>query len=419
MPSPEPYAFLACCDFSGLVRGKGFPARRLPDRLSVGWTPTNIMINAFGRIPATPWGAKGDLVLSGDPDADFAFDHGDGGPVERLILCDILDLAGAPWDCCPRSYLSAAVEALAERHGLRLRVAFEQEFHLAGVSAGPGAAYGLEAVRSAGAFPGRLLAAMAAAGLEPDTFLPEFGPGQFEVTVDPAPAVAAADRAVAVRELVRGLAGRLGLRASFSPLVTPGVVGNGVHVHFSLEDLDGRPRSHDPAGAHGVSDVAGRFLAGVLRSAAALCAVCAPSVLSYARLRPNSWSASIANLGWRDREAFVRICPVSDVAGADVSRAFNFELRVPDGAASPYLALGALVRAGLAGLDDALAPAQAESGGPPLPASLEAALEALSADEILMSAAMKAPYLMLKRGEIAHVADLDLDARVALYARIY
>jgi len=437
MRTPEPYAFLACCDFSGLVRGKGFAVRELEARRAtgVGWTATNIMINAFGRIPATPWGAQGDLALVPDPEpgADFTLDFQDEGPVERILLCDIRDMAGAPWACCPRSYLREAVSDLATRHGLRLRTAFEHEFHLAGTEAGPGASYGLEAVRRAGLFPGRLIAQMDAAGLAPDTFLPEYGPGQYEVTVEPATAMIAADRAVILRELVRGLAKRMGMTASFSPLVTPGIVGNGVHIHFSLEDLDGRPLSFDPAAPDGVSEVAGRFLAGIIRHGPALCALVAPSVISYARLRPHSWSASETNLGWRDREAFVRICPVSDTPGAEVAARFNFELRAPDAAACPFLALGAMIRAGLAGLDEGLPRLVATHGGladlspaarraagiRPIPGSLREALDRLQEDDVLMPTAMKTPYVMLKRGEADHVEGLDLDALAALYARIY
>jgi glutamine synthetase len=157
-----------------------------------------------------------------------------------------------------------------------------------------------------------------------------------------------------------------------------------------------------------------------------MCGIVAPSVLSYARLKPNSWSTFVANLGWRDRESFIRICPVSDRPGADVSRSFNFELRAPDAAACPYLALGALIRAGTAGLDDQLLrpaasrPGEAQArGAPPLPSTLEEALQALEADGVLMGEDMKSPYLMLKRGEAAHVAGLDLEALAALYARIY
>lgn len=432
----HPFVMAVCSDFAGQVRGKGFPAEDLADRLDkgVGWTPTNVMINCFGAIPATPFGPRGDLVLMPDPatEAHVLFD--DGTVPEHFLIGDILDMAGRSWSCCTRGYLKTAIARLAAK-GLALRVAFEHEFFHGGVIERPGASYGLDAIRRAGDFPHALIAAMSAAGLEPETVLPEYGPCQIEVTMRPALALQAADRAVVLRQLAQALAWRQDSWVSFSPVVTPRVVGNGVHIHFSLESLDGKPLSHDPGHPDGLSAVAGAFVAGILAQGRALCGLTAPSVLSYERLKPNSWSTNVTNLGWRDREAFVRICPVSDAAGADVSRSFNFEYRAADGAASPYLALGALIRAGLAGIDAGLVAPPATRNGPqelplaewerlgirPLPASLGEALDALEAagDVLIENEEMRTAYLMHKRGEIAFVGETDLDALAAKYARVY
>ncbi|MCF4165799.1 glutamine synthetase family protein [Zavarzinia compransoris] len=432
----HPFVMAVCSDFAGQVRGKGFPAEDLPARLAggVGWTPTNVMINCFGAIPATPFGPRGDLLLMPDLAAEVCVDFEDGSVPEHFLLGDIVDMARRPWSCCTRHYLKSAIARLSG-HGLRLRVAFEHEFFHGGVEERPGGSYGLDAIRRAGDFPHALIAAIAQAGLEPETVLPEYGPRQIEVTLRPALALAAADRAVMLRQIVHALAWRRGHRVSFSPVVTHGVVGNGVHIHFSLEDMDGKPLSHDPARPCGVSAIAGRFIAGVIEHGRALTALTAPSVLSYERLKPNSWSTTVTNLGYRDREAFVRICPVSDVAGADVGRAFNFEYRACDGAATPHLALGALIRAGLAGIEagletpaitmadpDGLSPGErAASNIRPLPASLGEALDALEkTGNILMeSDEMRAAYLMHKRGEIATVEGLDLPALAARYALVY
>ena len=100
------------------------------------------------------------------------------------------------------------------------------------------------------------------------------------------------------------------MRASFAPIVDPAGVGNGVHVHFSLNDLQGNPVNHDAAGPQGVSDIAGGFIAGILKYMPALVAMTASSVPSHLRLTPHRWSAAFNNLGLRDREAGVRICPV-------------------------------------------------------------------------------------------------------------
>jgi glutamine synthetase len=429
---------MACyCDFAGQIRGKGFPARDLQERWSkgVGWTPTNIMINCFGSIPATPWGASGDLVLRPDPAGEVKLDFGDGTAAEHFILGDVEKLDGSPWECCPRSYLKKALGELRDTHKLNLRVAFEHEFTCLGIEPRYGAAYGLDSIRAIGDLPEMLLAALDAAGLEPDTFLPEYSPGQYEITVGPAIGLEAADRAVKLRQIVRFAAKHRNLLATFAPILGKGAVGNGVHIHFSLEDLDGTPRSFDAAAQDGVSAVAGRFLGGILQHGRALCAITAPSAISYERLRPNAWSASSTNLGTRDREAFVRICPVFDHHGATVAKSYNFEYRAADAAANPYLALGAIVRAGLDGLARgykapiattaiemaSLSEAELSRRGiVKLPNGLAEALDELENEKgVLMPDSMRIPYVMHKRGELSQVENMAFDAQCALYAKVY
>src|SRR6185436_16269252 len=101
-----------------------------------------------------------------------------------------------------------------------------------------GAAYGIEALRSIGDLPEVIFAMMDMAGLEPESFHPEFSPGQFEIAMRPALGLEAADRAVTLRQIVRASCQRKGLRASFAPIMRRGRVGNGVHIHFSLEDRE-------------------------------------------------------------------------------------------------------------------------------------------------------------------------------------
>src|SRR6266436_4737499 len=98
---------------------------------------------------------------------------------------------------------------------------------------------------------------------------------------------------------------------------------------------------HDPAGAYGLSSVARQFMAGVLRHLPAICAVTAPSTVSYFRLTPNRWAPTHAYIAERDREASLRVCPLLTLPGSDAARQFNVEFRAADAAASPHLALGA------------------------------------------------------------------------------
>ncbi len=426
---------IACSDIAGQVRGKGFPASQLEKRrrFGVGWTPTNVMINCFGRIPATPFGSTGDLMLVPATDGDMQIDFGDG-TVEHTILGDILTTDGQVWSCCLRDFLKSALRDLEAETGLRLIASFEHEFWLDEAEERPGDSYAISTLRGLEPFIGDLLGALRANDIPPDTFLPEYGPRQFEVTVDPAAGLTAADQAIKLREICRSIARRHGHHVSFSPVVTRGVVGNGVHIHFSLIDREGRPASYSADRPGKLSPVQASFLAGILEHARALCAITAPSVISYERLKPHAWSAHYANIADRDREAMLRICPYPE--GVDVAKAFNIEFRAADATASPYLQLGALVRAGLDGIRQGLPAPQLTTGDPTdmtaderaargideLPSSLAEALDALESDGAAMGwlgPDLSKAYLMHKRGEIGMTEGRDLDDLCATYARAY
>lgn len=424
-------------DVAGQVRGKGFPEAQLEGRrrFGIGWTPGNVMINCLGRIPASPFGAKGDLMIVPADGGDWVLDFEDGSAVEHNILGDIQTLEGQAWECCTRSFLRRALAAL-EAQGFRLFAAFEHEFWVDNADDRPGGAYAISSLRGMEAFAGDVIGAMRANGIEPDTFLPEFGPRQFEVTNEPAFGMKAADDAVKLREICRAVGRRHGHHVSFSPVVTRGIVGNGVHIHFSLTDLEGRPVLYDPQQPGELSSVGASFSAGVLKHAKALCALVAPSAISYERLKPHAWSAFCANLSHRDREAFLRICPYPTGEGVRVEERFNLEFRPGDATASPYLQLGALVFAGVEGLKAAL-PAPKLSQGVPsdlsaaereaqgfedLPHSLAEALSALENDAVAMSwlgPIFAEAYLMHKRGEIEMTKDTDIDELCNVYARAY
>jgi len=425
-------------DFAGQVRGKGFPVGELAKRLKsgIGWTPTNIMITAFGPIADSPFGALDDLILLPDPATRTRVDFADGSPPEHFYLGDLLTLEARPWDCCPRGFLKAALAGL-EGLGLRLVSAFEHELYYAGALERLGASYNLDSIRRQGSFAASFLGALAAAGIACDSFLPEYGPRQYEVTYAPPVGLAAADQAVVLRELARAAARRLDGHVSFAPMVRlDGGVGNGVHVHMSLTDLEGRPVTYDPDSPTGLSARAGSFVAGILRHLPALTAITAPSVVSYLRLVPHKWSAAYANLGVRDREAAVRVCPLNPFSDSPRERQFNFEYRAADAAASPYLLLGALVKAGIEGLRAGL-PTPSDNRGVPgdlddaawaargvqrLPQSLSAALDALEADETAKAwfpPALLDAYLRYKRYEAAMMAELDDEERCRRYAEAY
>ena len=434
----EEIVYVCTSDLSGLVRGKGVPASDFANRLhgGVGWVPTNAMITCFDAIADGPFGSTGDLVLRPDPGARARVDFGDGEPAEHFALGDVLRLDGTPWSCCPRGILKAALRRLEDVAGLAVNAAFEQEFQLPDAGGELGAAFGLGGFGARRALAGTVVAALRAAGLAPESVLREYGDAQFEVTLAPEPGVRAADAAAIARELVRAAARRRGERASFTPIRALDGVGNGVHVHLGLVDAHGRPAMHDASRPHGLSEVAGAFVAGVLRRLPEIVALTAPSAISHHRLVPHRWSAAFNNLGVRDREAAVRICPVTATTARGVARQYHVEFRAADAAATPHLALAAIVHAGAEGIADALpAPVPTEgdldaldeaaleaAGVERLPGSLEAALARLEASEAVgrwMGEEFRGAYLDHKRGELAFLEGLDDEARLAAYGRVY
>jgi len=230
---------MACiCDYAGQVRGKGFLYQDLEKRLrrGVGLAPTNLMITAFGAIVETPWAARGELLVMPDAATEVRIGLDGDRPDERFILGDLCELDGTPWECCPRDWLRRALAALKSEFGLRLNAAFEHEFHYSGAKPRLGDAYSLDSMRLQGAFAQTLMHALEANGIEPEMVMPEYGPQQFEVTCAPAVGLEAADRAVRLREIVRAVARAHGEKATFAPVMGMGLVGNGVHIHFSLQD---------------------------------------------------------------------------------------------------------------------------------------------------------------------------------------
>ena len=432
----EPLIMACCSDIAGQVRGKAFPARDFERRCAagIGWCPTNVQITAFDQIAETPFGALGDLLLVPDPATRVDVDFGPDDVGDHFVLCDLTHTDGRPWECCLRTQLRDALAALEAETGLRLLAAFEHEFHFSGDAGEAGGAYALRSMRRGAALGESLLAALEQAGIGVELFHPEYGAAQYEISVAPRPGLLAADQAVVLRELTRGVGERLGARVTFAPVVAGMGVGNGVHVHMSLVDADGEPVLHAADGPGGLSATGGSFAAGIVRHLPALVALTAASTVSYQRLVPHRWSAAFDNLGLRDREAALRICPVRE--DEDVARAYNVEYRAADAAASPYLLLAALVRAGLQGLRDRLpAPAPTEEdlalrseaelkarGIRRLPTSLVEALAALEADAVATSwwpPLLLDVYLKHKRGEIALLDGLSEEEQARRYALVY
>jgi glutamine synthetase len=171
--------------------------------------------------------------------------------------------------------------------------------------------------------------------------------GQFEMNWGFDDALVTADRHAFFKYMVKSLAEKHGLRATFMPKPFANLTGNGCHAHVSVWDTKGKTNLfEDGKGELGLSDMAYHFLGGLLAHAPAFCAIANPTVNSYKRLnapRTSSgatWSPNTITYGGNNRTHMIRI-----------PEGGRFELRLADGAANPYLYPAALLAAGMSGLE--------------------------------------------------------------------
>jgi glutamine synthetase len=407
-------------DHGGIVRGKAAATARLGMRIEsgIGHTRAMMAMSMMDELaPVDGMGPVGEVRLKPDPGTYTALPY---APRAAAMLADQVNPDGSGWDGCARTFLRQAVAELAAE-GYELQAAFEPEFSLGhhdGASFTPldqSLCYSATGFHLAHDYTIDLVDALLKQGLEVEHYYPELGHGQQEVPIRHTTALRAADNHVLLRETVRAVAIRHGLWASFAPKPLPGQAGNGAHLHASLWAGGGNAFA-DPAGQYGLSVLGFRFLAGVRAHLPGLVALTCGSVNSYRRLAPHTWSGAFACYGPDNREAALRICSPIGAAGS-----VNLELKPIDSTGNPYLALGAFIYAGLDGIRRELDPGEpvlvdpaslseserARMNVSPLPASLTAALDALEADPLLLSALgplRSAAYVAVKRSEAAHFA---------------
>jgi glutamine synthetase len=403
-------------DYVGLARCRGVPAASFKERHAhgLGWAVAGQALTPFEDIAPNPWGPMTEVRQTPVLATETRIAIWDDAPAFHFALCDSL-VAGESWDCCVRGFLKKALVDLERETGLTIAAAFEHEFLLSGDGLPWIVPFSVEQMRVVAPFTADLTRALLAADIGLETVEPEFGVLQYEISCKPAVGVAAADRAVIAREVIREAARRRGFRASFTPKPTPSHVGNGAHVHFSLVDAKGVNRTFDARQPATLSRAAQHFTAGVVRHMPEICALVAPSPVSYLRLGPHHWSCGHAAFGVQNREATIRSCPSPDPKKN--AQAFNLELRPPDATASPYMVLGALVRAGLEGIRQELPlppildrdPAdypdgeRAALGVRALPSSLGEALDLMAKSDVVsgwLPDLMRQSYVAVKRKEI-------------------
>ncbi|XP_062001966.1 protein fluG-like [Rosa rugosa] len=385
-------------DASGQQRCRVVPAKRFNDIVTkngIGLTFACMGMTSFTDGPAdeTNLTGVGEIRLMPDLSTKRRIPWVEQ---EEMVLANMHLKPGEAWEYCPREALRRVSKILKDEFNLVMNAGFENEFFLLKSILRDGKEEWVpfdstpycspSSYDAASSLFHEVLAALQSLNITVEQLHAESGKGQFEVVLGHTACQHAADNLIYTREVIRAIARKHGLLATFVPKYALDEIGSGAHVHLSLWQ-NGKNVFMASGGSsqHGMSKVGEEFMAGVLYHLPAILAFTAPIPNSYDRIQPNTWSGAYKCWGKENREAALRTaCPPGIQAGL-VS---NFEIKSFDGCANPHLGLAAILAAGIDGLRRHLClpepidtnPSSLEGELQRLPTSLLESLEALKED---------------------------------------
>jgi glutamine synthetase len=401
-------------DLHGISRGKDYPLTHFPHVLADGgaYCEAIMTVDLRHNVVAGPEHGFQDILARPDLDTLVTVPW---EPDTAWCLADLLRMDGSPYGVDPRATVRRAVAAYAEL-GLTPVVGPELEFYLCAPDPGetvgfrryvdnPSHVYTVGHVADPRGILTEMLHACVDMGLGAIAANHEYGRSQFEINLMHGPALSAADRAFRFKAVVKDMAAREGLLATFIGKPWNDDEGSGFHLHLSLTDGDGR-NALNGDGDEGLSPLARHMIAGLLEHGPALMAFFNPTTNAYRRLHPEALVPTLVSWGHDNRLTLARV-------PRERGGATRIEFRVGDGAANPYLAIAAALFAGLDGIRRELEPPPPCEGliyelpeaetMTPLPTTFEAALEALEADTLLVDAMgpeLVAVFRVIKEAEL-------------------
>ncbi|MBC7344165.1 MAG: type I glutamate--ammonia ligase [Clostridia bacterium] len=382
-------------DIFGVLKNVAITVDQLDKALRGELTFDGSSIEGFVRIE------ESDMYLKPDPSTFviFPWRSDEEGGVARLI-CDVYTPESIPFIGCPRCNLRRVLNEAAGM-GYSLQVGPEAEFFLFQTDAegkptlvthDQAGYFDLAPVDLGENARRDIMLALEAMGFDVEASHHEVAPGQHEIDFKYSDALDMADKAATFKFVVRAIAQKHGLHATFMPKPIYGIPGSGMHLNQSLV-ADGKNAFYDPAAPHGLSEIALYYIGGIMKHARALTAITNPTVNSYKRLVSGFEAPVYVAWSFRNRSPLIRI-------PAKRGPSTRIELRNPDPSCNPYLAFAVTLAAGLDGIRNKILPPppcdkniyamsdeeRAEWGIAKLPEDLKEALLELEKDEVIKSA---------------------------------
>jgi glutamine synthetase len=330
-------------DVLGFLKSVAIAPAELEGAFTEGIGFDGSAIEGFARVH------ESDMLARPDASTFQILPGRDGSGMARMF-CDILQPDGTPSPADPRWVLRRALNRAAEK-GFTFYTHPEIEFFLftSPESAEPvdrGGYFDMTPHRLAPDFRREAIAMLEHVGISVEFSHHEVAPGQHEIDLRYADALTTADNVMTFRHVVTEVALAQGVYATFMPKPLRDAPGSGMHTHLSLFEGD-RNAFHDPGDTYLLSKVAKAFIAGLLRHATEITAVCNQWVNSYKRLITGGEAPAYVTWGHNNRSALVRVPMYKPQKGQST----RIEVRSPDPACNPYLAFAVLLAAGLAGIE--------------------------------------------------------------------
>jgi len=359
------YVLFWFTDIEGHLKSFAITPSEIEGALNDGMGFDGSSITGFNAIE------ESDMIAIPDPGTFRLMPTRPGEAKVGRMICDVVKPSGEPYDGDPRYAMRRALERMKSMGFDTFNIGPELEYFLfrdnkSTETLDEGGYFAMTALDAATELRNETIQALEKMGIAIEYHHHEVAPSQHEIDMRYASALDMADQTVTYRLIVKEVAAKNGVYATFMPKPLFGENGSGMHTHMSLF-TDGRNQFFDGDDEYSLSPVGKQFIAGLLRHARELTPIFAQWVNSYKRLVPGYEAPVYVAWSQRNRSALIRI-PLYKPGSEQATRA---EIRCPDPACNPYLTFATLLHAGLEGIEQ----------GYELPAPMETNLYHLTPDE--------------------------------------